>query len=97
MKIPSLSKSTILGICSLTLGLVIAFAPSAAASTVYATNVSSSELQAIDTSTNLITWSFGTPGTPEGLTFDGHNQILYTTDFRGSWRCITSRRAPTPF
>ena len=83
MKIPSLSKSTILGICSLTLGLVIAFAPSAAASTVYATNVSSSELQAIDTSTNLITWSFGTPGTPEGLTFDGHNQILYTTDFAG--------------
>jgi YVTN family beta-propeller protein len=82
MKIRSLSKSTILGICSLTIGLVIALAP-AAASTVYATNVSSSELQAIDTSTNLVTWSFGTPGTPEGLTFDGRNQILYTTAFAG--------------
>ncbi len=83
MKVPSLAKSTILGICSLTVGLVISLAPQAAASTVYATNVSVTQLQAINTSTNLVTWSFGTPGTPEGLTFDGQNQILYTTAFTG--------------
>ena len=83
MKMPSLAKSTILGICSLTVGLVISLAPAADASVVYATNTSSSQLQAIDTNTSLVTWSWGTPGTPKGLTFDGRNQILYTTDFAG--------------
>lgn len=76
MKIPGLAKSTILGICSLTVGFVISLAPPAAASTVYATNITDSELQAIDTSTNLVTWSYGTPATPPDLAFDGQNQIL---------------------
>jgi len=79
MKIPSLAKSTILGVCSLTLGLAISLALPAAASTVYGTNVSSTQLQTIDTSTSVVTSFFSTPGTPEGLTFDGANQILYTT------------------
>jgi DNA-binding beta-propeller fold protein YncE len=83
MKMPSLAKSTILGICSLTIGLVISLAPAAAASTVFATNAGAGQLQTIDTSTSVVTPIFNTPGTPEGLTFDGHNQILYTTSFTG--------------
>ena len=83
MKIPSLAKSTILRICSLTLALVISLAAPAVASTVYATNTSTTQLQTIDTSTSIVTSLFSTPGTPEGLTFDGQNQILYTTAFTG--------------
>jgi len=83
MKIPSLAKSTILGICSLALALAISLTLPAAASTVYGTNVSSSQLQSIDTSTSTVTSIFSTPGTPEGLTFDGTNQILYTTASTG--------------
>jgi hypothetical protein len=83
MKIPSLVKSTILGICSLTIALAISLAPAATASTVYATNVSVTQLQAIDTSTSVVTPIFVAPGTPEGLTFDGQSQILYTTSFTG--------------
>jgi DNA-binding beta-propeller fold protein YncE len=81
-KAPTVSNRTPVAVCLL--ALLISPIPRLCASTVYAANNSANQLEAINTTTNVVSGLFGDPAGPRGLIFNGPNDILYTTNAPGT-------------